>query len=490
MTEVSTELPVDPISEMHGLIRDIHLGGYQDIDAMRRFMHLYNEYRPEDDVEFFSRLDSPDLDFEFGEGVFDVVVSMYDTHGGSMYDSSFPDVGRNPSDDWGEELKSLAEMFAADHVPFAHSHALYVRQHAKELQAADTNGEMFLPLLANPRFISALARVYDFELFEGRKHLPPEWPDKDDDFVRTVLHAVGFKYVDARTNNWTHRSSMYEFEFETTTLNLRCIAKLESVRPGAVKYLSEQFGIRHFSRYPTEMMAAQFDSRGIVDGPYGIVVNAAYDHNGAFSDSVKPEYSLPGELFIKAAPTHRTLAAEADSAQEFEDRIKYFDSMNSDRYLIDFAMVEAHANAECLAFGTESVLGILAVHEELRSLRGVFSDRACFTLVGCKSGRRNGIGQSISRKLDTVVIAPMEDSGAKELRFKSGTKHIMIVPLYYEIESGSMYDVEPVVYIKGKQFSRRKAARFLDNKDDIDWTGISLRSTSKLIQQLISSQDY
>jgi hypothetical protein len=76
----------EPVDEMRGLIRVIHQGGYRDVGAMRRFITIYESYEdPGGKGEEFCRsLDSPDIGFEYWEGVFDKVVGAFFELGGSL----------------------------------------------------------------------------------------------------------------------------------------------------------------------------------------------------------------------------------------------------------------------------------------------------------------------------------------------------------------------------------------------------------------------
>lgn len=459
MIEFDVRSPIDPIDEMRGLIRGIHQNGYSDVDSMQRFITLYCDNAPKGDRQsFFQGLDAPEIGFEFWEGVFDDVVAGYDSHGGSRVALSFPETDHLPSADWAEEISSLEAIFNSPDVSYAQTHALYVRKYAKELAGTNTDNPQFKALLTNPKFLTGLVRVYDFETeHSGTEHLPASWPDKDDDFIGTVLKAVGYRYVDTIQRNWRHDINGHIKD--GLVANLKAIAKLETERAGATKYLSEQYGIRHFSRYPTELLATQFDNSGKADRPYGISISAVDDHNGAFSSHWMPNDSIPSVLFYQAKETHDFLVAEVETSTEFEQRLRHFDALNGERFKIDFALIEAHGSPSTITFGTAPDLGSLALRSKLSDVRKLFSPRASIAMNGCSTGQINGIAQSLSRQFNTIVVAPSADTATKHVRFIQSREVIKLVPTYSENQDALM--ATPIVYKNGSPLGFKNTTGYL-----------------------------
>jgi hypothetical protein len=459
-TEVLLDKPQDPIEEMRGLIRGIHQNGYKDLDKMERFLVLYNQHAPDEERDsFFESLDSPDIEFEFWEGTFDSVVEAYDNLGGSRAAIAFPETGRAPSPDWTEELNALVNIFSSSEVEHGQSHALYARKHAKELEKADVGGEMYGTLLANPQFLAALANVYDFEAnYEGTEHMPDDWPNRDDNFIDAVLRSVGYKYASSYRNDWRHASHAHEFVMDSLTPNLEAIASLEIERQGGVKYLSEQYGIRHFSRYPTELLVAQFDNGGKIGRPYGIAISAVDDHNGAFSGWL-PNSSVPGRLYDQTQETHDLLVAEAETSVEFEQRLKHFGALNGDEFKIDFALIETHGSPSSIHFGAIPNLGSLALRSKLSDVGELFSTSSGIALTGCSTGQINGIAQSLSRQFNTTVVAPSDKGHTKNVLFMSDRENIRLIPEYSESQDGQT--PMSVVYKNGSPLGPKKTTAYL-----------------------------
>lgn len=459
MTEVVFDRPQDPVDEMRGLIRDIHQAGYSDVDAMQRFITLYGNHAPDNDRDaFFQSLDAPEIGFEFWEGVFDDVVSAYDSLGGSRVALSFPEVGRVPSSDWMEELNTLEDVFNNSESAHIQTHALYIRKNAQALAGVDVEGTRFNTMLASPRFLTGLVQVYDYEFeYQGTEHLPSSWPSKSDGFIQAVLQAVGYKYEGSFQKDWRHENDGHVKE--GLAANLKAIASLETAKTGATKYLSEQFGIRHFSRYPTELLVAQFDNGGKVSRPYGVSISAVDDHNGAFSDHWMPNNSIPSGIYAQAKETHDFVVAEAESSTEFEERLKRFDTLNGEQFKIDFALIETHGSPDSITFGTAPDLGSLALRSKLSDVRKVFSTRSSIAMTGCSTGQINGMAQSLSRQFNTVVVAPSAVTSTKSIEFISGQDGIRLLPTYGEKQNKPT--AVPVVYKKGSPLGAQKTADYL-----------------------------
>lgn len=64
--------------------------------------------------------------------------------------------------------------------------------------------------------------------------------------------------------------------------NLAKLKKLEDSHPGIGRFLCEDVGIFDVSRYPSEVLVDQFESRSNRDQPYIQILNARADYNGAF----------------------------------------------------------------------------------------------------------------------------------------------------------------------------------------------------------------
>jgi hypothetical protein len=464
MTEVNMKPPADPIGDMRSLIRSIHQNGYNDLDAMQQFIILYETHAPEDDREtFFESLDSPDIGFEFWEGTIDEVVVAHDRHGGSRAAISFPETDHIPSSDWSEELETLGAIFESEEVQHVQSHALYVRKHAKELEQADTSGTQYRALLAKSSFLIGLAKVYDFEQSQSAEHIPDSWPDPDDDFLKSVLEAVGYSYVRNYQSNWRcviKDDDIEDYITENIVPNLQAIAALEMARSGATQYLSEQYGIRHFSRYPIDLLVAQFDSGGRVDRPYGVIISAVSDHNGAFSGNQIPDPSTPRILYTQVKGTHDLLIAEAETAAEFEQRLQHFDRLNGQQYKIDFGLIETHGSSSSITFGRAPEIGSLALRTKLHDVQNLFSARASVVMTGCSTGQVNGIAQSLSRQFNTIVVAPAGSVGTEHITFVPDPESVRLIPSF---KGGSdRQPTIPVVYKNGSPLGLRRTAAYLD----------------------------
>jgi hypothetical protein len=473
MTETGEAIQLDPVNEMRGSLRTVHQSGYKDLPAIYRFLILYDDYTvdPEGYNQFFESLDSPDIGFTYDEEVYDHVLAAYDDLGGSRFALAFPEADRVPSDDWLEELQTLPEIFDQCTRQYSATHALYVRMHAQQLREADPSGIQLQALFTNPRFLQGLVSVYDFEETESdenrpefltESHVPEFWPTDDGSFLESVLEAVGYQYAGSHLSDWRHEregSTIY-----STLPNLRTIAELERERIGATRYLSERFGIRHFGRYPIDLLLKQYDSRAQANRPYGVMVSAVDDHNGNFSD-IPGTLLLADRLYSQAKETHDFFVAEAETSTEFEQRLKHFATINDQRYQIDFAVIETHGSPETISFGLVEGIGSLALGSKLSDARKIFSKRASILMTGCSTGQINGIAQSLSRQFNTTVVAPPVDISTKIVSFAETPEAVSLIPHYPQRKDDS--PIRPVVYRKGSPLGLQKAAAYLESTPSI-----------------------
>lgn len=449
----------DPIDELRTLMRAILASSYTDMRAMQSFLTLYLRYDFKEGRDaFYERMDIPDLDFEYWEGIFDEVLSAYDDAGGSKAALEFPETGRIHLPDWSEELDVLVNLFQTG-AEYAESEALYTRMHAYELIIADS--QRFLELITHPIFLKALLKVYEFEdEYRGTEDLPDNWPNKDDEFLFIVLKSLGYAFADTYALDWSQSSKDKHSPY--IAKNLRAIQQLESHQPGIVRYLSETFGIRHFSRYALDLLLKQAEKQGIAERPYGVCISAVADHNGAFTNLDRSLDSRTTQVYRQADVSHDFFVAEANSAEEFKERVRLFDVINGKRFKIDFALIQTHGSPYSIMFGVHYSLGSLTLDARLKDVRSIFSARASILLTGCESGRENGIAQTISRQLSTVVVAPSEITSISNIAFVEGSDQIRLIPEYRKPRIGEQPPVS-MIYSKGRLMGAKRSADYLQH---------------------------
>lgn len=436
MTEVVDGNSIDSMSEMRHLIIDIHKGGYSDVSSMQRFITLYEARLPRNDDEaletFLSSLDSPEHGFEFWEGIFDDVVSAHDKLGGSIEKLDFPDVHRNSNQDWNEQLDDMLVTFQNPHSVGLRSHVAFMAKNVLEMIEKTDNHDKLFELTANitymRSFVDAIRR-FNAEY----KSLPSE-----SSFMvlgTLSLQAIGYAHTETVHLDWPYRSEKSGIEnlhlnFES---NMSRIADLEEQRSGATAWLSQQYGIRHFGRYPLEMLVQQFDKKGIASRPYGVIISAASDHNGALNNKLGIFESLSRQL----ESSHDIFVAEAGTPAELSTRLQRFHNVNHLNHKLDFAIISAHGNAESLQFGHANNIGSLAVKDEFATPKDMFTKSGKMLITGCQSGQPDGIGHVLSKRLNTTIIAPLEDASCIDIEV-SDSRHGLVLSPYFLGENGKV----------------------------------------------------
>ncbi len=479
MTEIESSYEAqDPLRRMQQLLRSIHLNDYADLEQMGEFLGLVNGYSAHSNggTDYYEKLDSPDLDLLYGDDVFDTVVSRFDALGGSSGESTFMQ-RQKLAGSWQEDLQDLhVEVTMND--PYLHrSVALYARIFGNDLKTASHDD--YYALLRHPSILAVLPYMNDYQEMWAqddelaRKDKPSYWPAEDDGFLHDVLRAVGYAGVRDYEQIWSYvrpaRTSEAGYKFpavecNTITENLRAIAELEAERPGAVQFLSREFGIRHFCRYPLDLLTHQFDTKGKVDRPYGVAISAVNDHNGAFTSAFMPVNLYPsatnvGVLHTLSSASHDMLVAEVQTGQEFVRRLKQFDKLNGELYKLDFAFIEAHGRPESIAFGNSDEVGRIALGTKMSNTRQLFSKRACIALSSCSAGQVNGIAQSLSQRFNTIVVAAPEVVSTVHLNFKADEASVRIIPDF--VGNNTKTKVMPVVFKKGSPLGIQKTTEYL-----------------------------
>jgi hypothetical protein len=189
--------------------------------------------------------------------------------------------------------------------------------------------------------------------------------------------------------------------------NFACLHALEGQRPGSAKYLTDNFGIVCFSRYPIEVLLKQYDERDKSDVPFGIYATGRTDHNGsmyAFNKKGKiEELSSKTELngyTLKIIEVNNTV----DAARKIINLTKKLNKKAS------FMFVNAHGNSEEIALGQfnnfRPDLNIKDISKPgTKKFFDYFEEGATLVLSSCLTGSEKGIAEEIANTSGMTVIA-------------------------------------------------------------------------------------
>lgn len=197
--------------------------------------------------------------------------------------------------------------------------------------------------------------------------------------------------------------------------DLERIISLEASEAGSTRVLTKEFGIYHYYRYPEVMLLRQYRERNRADLPYGVVINAYSDYNGAFRND-----SNNKELYTKLSILHNYKYAvrimEAGSPNEIRKRLEYVNKKYGNEHKIAFAMLGGHGTRNGIRFGEGIMSGKLYVGDlkgrggSLGQAGEFFEEHPTIILNSCSTGRkrifsRDSFGQIVSNALGATVFA-------------------------------------------------------------------------------------
>jgi len=189
--------------------------------------------------------------------------------------------------------------------------------------------------------------------------------------------------------------------------NLCSLHALESERPGSAKYLTDNFGIVCFSRYPIEALIKQYDDRDETNSPFGIYATARTDHNGSmytFNKQDKIEIlsskAQLNDYALKIIEVDNTV----DAAKKIINLTKKLNKK------VSFMFVNAHGDAESMSLGKfnsfRSDLNIDDISKPgTKKFFQYFEEGATLVLSSCLTGSEKGIAEEIAKTSGMTVIA-------------------------------------------------------------------------------------
>ncbi len=194
--------------------------------------------------------------------------------------------------------------------------------------------------------------------------------------------------------------------------NLESMKRIEKERPGAIKYLFEECGIRDFRRYPENLLIKQFDQKDNLDIPYGFIISPIADHNGAFADDSGRYESIDTQLNDSYALRFYEGNSKYDLVRTLINLQRKYNPTNDPAKRIAFAIIGGHGTEQTIQFGAETAkTGARLNSDDLDRqltifLSSLFKEDANIILQSCSTGAAEGIGQKLSQKLKRRVIAP------------------------------------------------------------------------------------
>jgi regulator of replication initiation timing len=188
--------------------------------------------------------------------------------------------------------------------------------------------------------------------------------------------------------------------------NIIKMDELESKRPGIVKCLFSEFGIKEFHRYPTNVLIKQFDTKN-QDVPYGIVLFTNNDHNDAFD----ADKEIIESVFEQTDNKILMRIAEFESKVSVLKNLALFNKRYGEKNKITYLILGAH--------GWERSIGDIAYFDldgkgALR-VKDFFVDNPEIILVSCSTGAEKGMAQKLSENYNATVHAPSIPTSLKNI---------------------------------------------------------------------------
>ncbi len=201
------------------------------------------------------------------------------------------------------------------------------------------------------------------------------------------------------------------------------IMRLEKYRPGICKTLTEEFGIQNFSRYPDEMLVAQYNQRDNQESPYGVVIFPKADYNGAFSVKQK----VLGQFFAQINRLgYVARIYEAGTKIGFA-RVLIGASRRYGSHKISFALIGGHGSKDTIQLGRSDwqvekghLLSQDLLGKGVQQAHRLFEPGATIILDSCSTGEFGGIAHQMSKiggwDARLNIKAPMQPTNIADIR--------------------------------------------------------------------------
>jgi hypothetical protein len=184
------------------------------------------------------------------------------------------------------------------------------------------------------------------------------------------------------------------------------ITAIEAEHQGITSWLSRNFGINYFGRYPENLLIGQYEKRENEETPYGIVAFPESDWSRTFHN----DRGCLMQFVEDTQEKRNNRLFETSGVNDLENRL----SGLKDKYgLADYGIIGGHGNlwGINLGDGKDGWFNIDVLRKGRGDLRSYFNKGATLMLFSCSTGKEGGIAQKISEQ-GFEVLAPDIDSSA------------------------------------------------------------------------------
>lgn len=199
------------------------------------------------------------------------------------------------------------------------------------------------------------------------------------------------------------------------------VKALEDRAHGSAKFLSQEFNIFNFARYPTNVLVDQYVNRDNVEKPYGVIIFPVADWNGAFNDD---KFSI-NVLYEKIKDKYLLRIVESDGKFALGRSVVSLNKKYGDKHKISFAILGGHGTKDTIQLGPITLKkffenafnrgGNIISRKDFegsgfKRILSFFEKNPAIALVSCSTGKKGGIGQKISETYGAEVDAPNKPS--------------------------------------------------------------------------------
>lgn len=194
--------------------------------------------------------------------------------------------------------------------------------------------------------------------------------------------------------------------------NMPKIEALEAQRPGIIKTLFSEYGIKEFHRYPNEVLIEQFDKKD-ENLPYGTLLYSNHDHNQAFDTDVATVKKVFEDL---KSGGYGLRVGEFDSPFALMKSLAKFNGRYGAHEKMSFMILGAHGSEQGFSASyTKSVESEDLQGEGVQKMKDFFVPEPEIVLASCSTGAEGGLGQKLSDAYQARVHAPGVPTSLKSI---------------------------------------------------------------------------
>jgi len=220
------------------------------------------------------------------------------------------------------------------------------------------------------------------------------------------------------------------YKFNNIEVNILKMKELETSRPGIVKSLFSEFGIKEFHRYPTNVLIKQFDTKD-QDLPYGIVLFTNDDHNDAFDLDREIIESMSKQTENKLL----IRISEFQSRFSFLKNLASFNERYGKKNKIEYLLWGAHGWQA--AIGN---IGNLQLNGKgAKRTKDFFIDKPEIILASCSTGAEGAIAQKMSEIYNATVHAPSIPSNLEKVLVNFDSQNKLHFNVEFQRNCGNTY---------------------------------------------------